>query len=184
MVSEDLLIDINSGSRIEHDWVSVLFQILLSTTMVSEDLLIDITIVHYRGNRCRLGDQQNSGTRKMVHFRDILQARGYSQYHFSQAHEDLVPGSFPGPAPMESPGLSPHVWCCSTPGLPSELHPLTRRSGSPLTSRSGQSCTLSRGGPVSLPRGGLYRKGVPGEGSTSGFLGLTVFLYRGVVLCS
>ena len=31
-----------SGSRIEHDWVSALFQILLSTTMVSEDLLIDI----------------------------------------------------------------------------------------------------------------------------------------------
>ena len=90
-----------SCSRIEHHWVSVLFQILLSTTMVSEDLLIDITIVHYRGNICRLGDQQNSGTRKMVHFRDILQARGYSQCHFSQAHEDLVPGSLPGsPSPQ------------------------------------------------------------------------------------
>ena len=118
MVSEDLLIDINSGSRIEHDWVSVLFQILLSTTMVSEDLLIDITIVHYRGNICRLGDQQNSGTRKMVHFRDILQARGYSQCHFSQAHEDLVPGSLPGsPSPQGVSRAEPSRLVLQHPGL-------------------------------------------------------------------
>ena len=37
-----------SGSRIKHDRVSVLFQILLSTTMVIEDLLIEITSVHCR----------------------------------------------------------------------------------------------------------------------------------------